>query len=668
MDSPDSRIASHARLALAGLALIACVYIASAAYLGINGNHAWRQATTYGHILGFTEAKDFTALDLFRPFSPGDLGVVDRFVHDMPLYQYLIAKTALLNDADPLAVARYFNLAFWLLAAFAGYRLCCGLAGRHGVVAGVAFVYLLATSPLILHYYSAPMPDTLVLALALCGMALLHKAGSGWRGIFRAAPLLLAGAFIKSPVVFPFAIFYAAYAAVMTERSGWRDSLRQCLPVITLLLALLACAVLAEQLRLILVGLEGSGFFAQGGGRRIFGAWDLRASAEFWSIMWQRIHLWGPLQFGYLYLAVVAAALALGPDRKTLAVTTASLAAFFGGWLTLSRGYVQHDYYQLPLAAIFFVSFALSLSRILAWVSAWARERLIARVREVTPAALLTLAPVLALAQVALQPSLGERERARLWSGIEYALRDESRFLYVREPTSRNQPPTPGGLASTKFVPIDFNDFEANCEDYLARYAAVVSSAASPCLTAHRLQADYFIEDDGLIFYLNRGLRRAQALGQAQPLETDLLQGAAEGREQWTISGPGTFEYQVETIDGSLALTVQALEDMPWLAVLFYARDMEVRRYHEMEVEVSGSDGLLLHLGSWDFESRAPPTHRSRPIRLRDGSKARQWLILDFGAERERDYADVAARNIKAGQMFRIHGLRLRSSALERVF
>ena len=674
--STSSLVARCERLTLAALALIACVHIASAAYLGINGHSPYRQATVYGHTLGFTGAKDFAAFDRFATHGPVR-------IFDMPVYQYLIAKTALLTAGDPLVIARYFNLGFWLLAAFAGYRLCRALGGRVGGrmgdrVAGLAFVYLLATSPLVLHYYSAPIPDTLAVALALTGIALLASAGGGgWRGAARALPFLAVATLIKSPVVIPFIVFYAVYAAVMADRAGLgpRASLRRSAPFIALALILLALALLAEQLRIVLLDAERRGFWAQGPNSpaRYFGSWALRTSAEFWNTLWRAVHLWGPFQFGYVYVVVAIAALSVRADRRLAAIIAAAMAAFFSGWLVFPGRYSMNDYYQLPVAALCFLSFAFALSRMLSFALSFAMDKLPARVRapvaaQGKAAALALIATIpLALTQVALQDSLSRRARAGLWPAIEHALRDEAVFLYV-DLAAKISNSIPGGLVSTKFAHASPRDFEENCADYLVRYAAVLSAVDSECLSGRRAQADYFIEDNDLIFYLNRGTRVAPpaAANPPRPIETDLLQGAESESRLWTVSGPGRFEYRLERIDKEPTLSVRALEDMPWLAVFVHARNLRDGRYHKIAVAVTGPDTLRLHLEYWNFEGRAAPAHVTRPIHLSDGRMGRQSLALQFGAERTRDYVAVTALGIKAGQTFRIHQLQLRSSAWAR--
>ena len=275
---------------------------------------------------------------------------------------------------------------------------------------------------------------------------------------------------------------------------------------------------------------------------------------------------------------------------------------------------------------------------------------------------MLALTPLLALAQITLQGSLSHRDSAGLWPGVAHALRDEAKFLYVRGDFSRVggkravQSPTPGGRAQTKFVAVDIDDFEANCRDYLSRYAAVVSTYDSACLNGVKHQADYFIRDDGFTFYLNRGERRG--------IEADLLRDAAAGNRAWEVKGAGAFEYAIEEGDSGLTLVVEALRDMPWLSVALPARRLGNRRYHELEVEASAPAGVRTNIGYWNYEGKSAPIHFARAF----SAGNRQSLPLRFGADRGRDYVYVDAIGIKAGQEFRVHRLRLYSSDWRREF
>ena len=320
-------------------------------------------------------------------------------------------------------------------------------------------------------------------------------------------PFLLVATFIKSPVAFVCIVFYTAYAVIAlgAREILSRDGLCCALPYIALLLALLTGAVLAEQLRIVLLDVERRGFFAQGataGRDQFFGTWELRSSPEFWQKLWQRVRVWGPSPFGYVYLAVTATALALKPDRQLAAVTAANAIAFLSGWLVLSVAYYVHDYYQLPLAIIAFIAFGVSLSRIVLHC----QEKLPARHHKKAVIVAYSLAALVLLTQATRFDSLGDGERARVrfWNVIEYALRDEQAFLLVTQGQGAMHDPTPGGLAGTKFHHATADDFAAHCERYLAEFPAVLAQGDSECLTHHRLQAHYYIADAGFTFWGKR--------------------------------------------------------------------------------------------------------------------------------------------------------------------
>ena len=217
---PEHHMERLIKLALATLVFIAFSYIISSAYLGINGHHTWRQADVYGYMLGFMHARGFTELDRFLI----DLG---KMMYEVPIYHYLIAKASLLTGSDPLVTTRFFNLGFWSLTAFAGYSL-----GKSwgGTVAGLIFLGLFSTSPLILHYYSVPIPDTMGIAVSLTGVLLLLKFGISWRGVLFALPFLMAGAFTKPPIAFVFVVFFAAYLLIKPSAAGGMAEYSSTLP------------------------------------------------------------------------------------------------------------------------------------------------------------------------------------------------------------------------------------------------------------------------------------------------------------------------------------------------------------------------------------------------------------------------------------------------------
>ena len=479
--------------ALAAFAFVAFCHIVSSVYAGVNNNRA---AAVYAHILGFTGAKGFG--EPYGLFNGGN------YIFDIPIYQFLIAKTALAASVDPLAVSRYFNLALWLMVAFAGYRLCRRFAATDatsGVLAGCFFVFLLSTTPLVSRYFSTPLPDTMAIAFSLTGVAILCRAegGVGWKTASLALPFLTLATLIKSPVPFVFVVFHVVRAAFHATPFSPRRALTEYMPTAALLILLFACALFAEQLRGLLRGREFERFFLEGPAW-YFGDWATRTSAEFWAVVWNRLRVMGPSAFGHIYIAVVAAALAISRDRRHIATTTAAVAAFFAGWLTFSGAvYIHHDYYQLPLAVILFMSFAVSMSRVLSF----AIGKLPARLRQAAAAAALaSMIPVALAYAVAREPPY--ERRAGIFVGMEHALREEERFLLVRP--AKHTDTLPGAQVSTKYTAVTADRFEAECERYLKEWAAVVAWHRSECLRRNRQHADWFIEDDSDWWYADDGV------------------------------------------------------------------------------------------------------------------------------------------------------------------
>lgn len=497
--------------ALLAIALIGFSYIVGSSYLGLNSHHPWRQTDVYGHILGFTETRGISPYELFPGSQEGepsrDGGTWNKRVYDIPIYQYLIAKISQMTGSDPLVATRYVNLLLWLLTVAAGYRLCTALGGRPS--AGLLYVLFLSISPIVLYWHSVPFPTIMSLAFSLAGILLFHTFNRGWKGFLWALPFLLVATLIKSPVPFVFVVFYSVYVAVnrvpgRVEPIG-RDTAVGYVPSVTLLITLLASALFAEQLRDVLAG-GGRGYLSPDARQWYFGTLELRTSADFWHRIWVHLEWWGPSPFGAIYLLVVTTALAVKRDKQLLAVTVACIAAFFSGWLVFANVYYVHDYHQLPLAVIAFLSMAVSLSHIVAWIADRVPPLIQAKVPAHIQAQLPTMAYVflflLALYYVVEQSP--PRSRLSLYSGMEYALRQEQVFLHVTSAQTRKWNPLPGGHVSTKFVRVLHDDFETNCGSYLSRYAAVISWGYSDCLVRNKQQANYFIEDDGVMFYLKR--------------------------------------------------------------------------------------------------------------------------------------------------------------------
>ena len=376
-------------------------------------------------------------------------------------------------------------------------------------MAGLAFVYLFATAPLLLYYFSMPIPDTMGIALSLAGIGILLRFSVRWKNVLCALPLLILATFTKSPIAFVFVAFYGIYIIIEPSATGTAAvDLRPRLyarlyerykPFFALGIVLAACAILADQLRAILSDVPRRHWAIVGFPQLYFGPWEARVGAQFWQTLWGRLNDLG-LPYGYLFVSAAVAALFLKRDRRLAALVSAAAGAYVLSWLVFQWRNHGHDYYQMPALCLILAAIAVSFAR----VCAWAREKLPAHVAS----CLAALALAVAVAAAGWQAVFGKlpgsaKPRDNLYAGIAYALRDETVFLHVSaDKTPSSTDPFPGGFLSTRFRRVSHADFESSCDAYLARYAAVVIEGGSACLRANKPHAKYFIEDDGFTFYL----------------------------------------------------------------------------------------------------------------------------------------------------------------------
>jgi len=404
------------RFALYLLLSLPLAYVLSASYVGLNGGQLWRQADVYAHILGFAGVKGLVP---FQDF----LG--QRSVYDIPVYEYLIAKIAVLLRADALVVTRCVNALLWLLSAFAGWRIVERFERRSGII----FLFLISTSPLLLHYFSVPMPNTMALAFSMLALSLLLEPNLGGGRAALACALLAVAALIKSPVPFVFLVFYTTYlgagvllgreTAVLSLRAHWRY-------VTGPLLVALVCAVLAELLRNRILGQEMLRFAQDPGW--YFGAVELRTSAALWATMLQRFVNASTRYCGYLYLALLAIAIhpAFKLDRVAI---LAAVVAFLSGWLVFPLLSRVHDYYQLPGTIIAYLVIAMAARGVWTFLTGKLPSLAARSIRGLEYEHLLVIGLTgMALLSTVAMRGLGEPSRTSLFDAVEQALRNEERF------------------------------------------------------------------------------------------------------------------------------------------------------------------------------------------------------------------------------------------------
>ena len=500
--SAAPRWAQGERYALFAIGFIVFAQIIGSSYLGLNGQNVWRQADIYSHTLAYMGEKD---LPLFGLFHRGPT------IFDTPIYAYLIAQIASLLHADPLIVTRYFNLLCWTMVAFAAYHLARYWGSRS---AGLICVFLLGTSPLLWHYYAVPLPDTLAIALSLSAVALMIVPGGcaaskgDVRFVWGAAPLLWIATLIKSPVPFAFILFLGTYLVLETLRTQrWTVLWQGRRAAVWMVCAsCIVFVVLAIALRGPLVGHWG---YASEPLTRFFGTPEMRISSQFWKNMWN-LARWGPSCLGFLWFVYVllrgcyrrphrkkhSFSLRDDPARSSpYPILFAVLASFFGGWFIFSGVYIQHDYYQLPACILVGLGFAATLPRQQSRRGGRLTPRQLDQKPSWGPLILIPVAILLALGQL----TLSEKTRTSLYDALEYALRHETRFLYVGHERGQGI----GGRLKTQFDQLTPAAFAAQCQENLLKYRAIlVDAQRDPCLARARDRARYYLSDGGKTFLL----------------------------------------------------------------------------------------------------------------------------------------------------------------------
>ena len=463
------------------LVLIASCAISSAAYLGINGNHVFRQSDSLSAILSFSGWKGLGPMESFSG-SPSWFAT--------PIYEFIVSiaasVTGLQGAEGALAAAVFTDLAcFWLLL-FPGYRL----AERMGLGSGVILIFLLATSPLYLHYYSVPLPDTLALALSVTAVSLLTDERCGMLRTASALIALSAACLIKSPVPFVLMAFFLTREALAGNiRKRWR-----LLALVSL--AAIVSALLPEYLRNRFLGSQNA-FFAQDP-VWYFGTADERLSMRFWKTMANRVTKAAPFRLlGFAYAMAAGAGLVFCAWKGKLSAAVPFIVSFLAGWLVFANVFFLHDYYSLPTNFIFFLGTAICLR-----AAARRLQPLPERIGKFWPYAVGLLAVILTISGNSIN---GRREgdfpRAASWF-----LRDTDVMLYSSDIVGYfDDAIVPGGLFLTPLRRISRQELESGCGRYLAGYRAVVvhDAKGSECLRQAAAEASVFAEDDGYVLWIS---------------------------------------------------------------------------------------------------------------------------------------------------------------------
>jgi hypothetical protein len=458
------------RFALPIVAGFAVVSIISASYVGLNGNHVWRQSDSYSQILGMLGQPGLGPFGTFHGYAA---------IFDIPIYQAIVAALSTITGGEPLLIVRIFGAVLFVIFVFAGAKI----AETMEPGAGQVLAALLATSPLYLHYFATPLPDLLSLACsAVAVMLLLVSSGHSAR-YWLALSLLVIGALIKAPVPFVFLAFYVTWTLV-----NWRSTLsgrRSRIRFGGLLAASLVAAIVAELIRFYINPKSLSfrwNFY--------FGLPSDRISG----VTWKTAGIYAGEAFAFRWLtfaAVIALVLYLVLRRfEGFKLLLPLGVGFAAGWLVFTKLYVWHDYYGLPTTFMLLMAVSIAVRGFAGLIAQ--RVDLLSKA-----------APVLLILAVPLMIVYGHKISSYSVTSegqaMRFILRDVRHFVYVSNEDPDDPSSEVGGLAAKPFTLVSPGEFERSCMEILHHERAVVINRSnvqgpSQCLSILRESAVSFMK------------------------------------------------------------------------------------------------------------------------------------------------------------------------------
>lgn len=451
------------------------LYVAATALAPVNGMHVWKQSDVYATILGFMGFKDYPHFALFDDVPT---------VYNIPFYTGAIAWLATTSGIDPLFVTTFFNLTIAILGVSGAVAW---ILLKFGPAASGIFLLTFSLSPLFLHYFSVPMPDVFGTVFGLLGFLILMWRGLSPLWILAAFPFFVLATLTKPVITFSLLVWYLVSLIPVARRlwaSGVRSLPRKKLASLAILLTYLAIlALLTERLRTALLGSSSQAILLDPG--RYFGNLEIRLDPHTWITAWERLHLFGPGAWGWGIVLVTALVFVRwGRSGTGKWLLLGSWVSYVVGWLAFPLLYVIHDHYQIQHGLLFAVSLAAALKGL---AGAFSGHRFldhknpIAKTTEkIFQFAVVPLSILVAYGIFSHEPNLSRIERVSFWSGVEFALRNHSEFLYVEE-GGLGSSPVVGGLTSTKFSRVSAEDFAQDCELYRNRFDAFLFDGRVQC-------------------------------------------------------------------------------------------------------------------------------------------------------------------------------------------
>ncbi len=327
---------------LAGLVLLGLALRLPGISHDVDGIHIFRQVHVAANIHFLVEGGPSLLTRRFteNALMPAVMGAdaADYRIYDGPLYQNLVALLVRATGWPLALTARVLNLCAFVVGALALVALLRATRVAEPVVPWAVFFYV--TSPLLMFYERAVIPDPLAATLALLALVAYFRwnrpmGSRGWYVV-----LLLAvnvAAYIKSPVALPVVL-------VMIGHALWTGSWRR-RPFIAVIgltgASVIACKLFANWVNV---------------GRFDTPAWE---SAWYFGALADRFD---PGQLGALFgrlgkelvtvVGVVMAGIALVRSRRMPGVYLVWLGAAIVTILLFFPLHAFHNYYQIPFVAL----------------------------------------------------------------------------------------------------------------------------------------------------------------------------------------------------------------------------------------------------------------------------------------------------------------------------
>lgn len=459
--------------------ILGVIVISSSAFMKIGGDHLWKIAESYGFIMGYMSQKNFLPFDLHLI---GHTSLVN-----MPFYEITIAFFAKLFKTDPLVLSRYLNVMLWILTFYSIIIILDKLKIFYSVI---FFSICFVTSPLILHYYSHPLPDLMSISFSLFSFIFLVSDKKIYKlfGIF----LITIATLVKSPIVFIFLWFYFTFVTlekIFIEKISVKNFISSNKNLIFFSFYLLFIALLSENLRNFLQGNYSLTLAKQS--QWYFGDFNLRFSLSFFNRIFERINSINFFNsFFIIYFLLILITQIYFKSLKLFLINFSAISSYFIGWAIFASVYYNHNYYQIPGSIILIISASSCIKLI--FKNCWNEK-----FNNLNLKFFMFMIVIFYLFLLLFQNSMSDRNRLYSYQIPQYLLNDQDYFLHVTEHAG----PHIAGLVNTRVKRVKKTEFEDKCAYFIENNKNILSDYDTECLSANKNNAYNFISTNDFVFY-----------------------------------------------------------------------------------------------------------------------------------------------------------------------